>query len=59
VLLADPVPRLLSRARWVQREPVAALVLCQAVGLAAGLSLLGAGLEVALRRSGRWRHWSR
>ncbi|WP_157970738.1 M56 family metallopeptidase [Nakamurella deserti] len=52
VLLADPVPRLLSRARWVEREPVAALVLWQAVGLAAGLSLLGAGLELAFHDHG-------
>ncbi len=52
VLLAVPVPRLLTRARWVQREPVAALVLWQAVGLAAGLSLLGAGLELAFHDHG-------
>lgn len=52
VLLAGPVPRLLTRARWVQREPVAALVLWQAVGLAAGLSLLGAGLELAFHDHG-------
>lgn len=52
VLLADPVPLLLSRARWVSREPVAALVLWQAVGLAAGLSLLGAGLEFAFHAHG-------
>jgi Zn-dependent protease with chaperone function len=50
VLLADPVPRLLIRAHWVRREPVAALVLWQAVGLAAGLSVLGAGLEFAFSR---------
>jgi Zn-dependent protease with chaperone function len=44
VLLAEPLSRALARARWTARDPTGALVLWQAVGLAGGLSLLGAGL---------------
>ena len=43
VALAEPVSRLLARARWPGRDPVGALLLWQAIGLAGGLALLGAG----------------
>ena len=46
--LLGPVPAYLARARWTAREPRAALVLWQAVGLAAGLALLGAAAAAAL-----------
>ena len=42
VLLAWPVPALLARARWPARDPVVALLCWQAVGLAGGLSIVGA-----------------
>ena len=42
VLLAWPVPALLSRAGWPARDPLAALVCWQAIGLAGGLSMIGA-----------------
>jgi Zn-dependent protease with chaperone function len=42
VLLAWPVPALLARARWPARDPVVALLCWQAVGLAGGLSMVGA-----------------
>ena len=42
VLLAWPVPALMGRARWPARDPVVALVCWQAVGLAGGLSIVGA-----------------
>jgi Zn-dependent protease with chaperone function len=42
VLLAWPVPRALGRAGWPRRDPVVALVCWQAVGLAGGLSVIGA-----------------
>lgn len=48
VLLIGPVPALLSRAAWVQREPRAVLVLWQALGLAGGLAAGGAVLAAAL-----------
>ena len=41
-LLAWPVPALLARARWPRRDPVVALVCWQAIGLAGGLSMIGA-----------------
>ncbi|TFV53228.1 M56 family metallopeptidase [Blastococcus sp. TF02A-35] len=41
-LLAWPVPALLARARWPVRDPLVALVCWQAVGLAGGLSMVGA-----------------
>ncbi|WP_432544576.1 M56 family metallopeptidase [Kineococcus sp. SYSU DK002] len=44
LLLAGPVPALLARARWTWQVPRAALVLWQAVALAAVLATLGAGL---------------
>lgn len=43
LLLAGPIPELLSRARWTSRTPRAALVLWQSVAVAAVLSALGAG----------------
>ncbi|MFB9376573.1 M56 family metallopeptidase [Kineococcus gynurae] len=44
LVLAGPVPALLARATWTHRVPRAALVLWQAVALAAVLATLGAGL---------------
>ncbi len=41
-LLAWPVPALLARSRWPRRDPLVALVCWQAVGLAGGLSMIGA-----------------
>lgn len=41
-LLAWPVPALLDRARWTRRDPWVALLCWQAVGLAGGLSIIGA-----------------
>lgn len=52
-LLAVPVPAMLARARWPARNPKLALVCWQAVGLAGGLSLLGAGLSLAASGPGR------
>lgn len=48
VLLAEPVPRALAAARWPARSPRAALVLWQAVGLAAGVTAIGAGVVYGL-----------
>ena len=47
VALAGPLPVALSRARWPRRDPRAALVAWQAVGLGGGLAILGAGLTLA------------
>lgn len=47
LLLAGPVPTLLSRQTWPYRTPRAALVLWQAIALAAVLSAFGAGLATA------------
>src|SRR5918997_56338 len=41
-LLAWPVPALLARAAWPRRDPLTALLCWQAVGLAGGLSMIGA-----------------
>jgi len=41
-LLAWPVPVLLARAGWPGRDPLVALVCWQAIGLAGGLSIIGA-----------------
>jgi hypothetical protein len=41
-LLAWPAPALLARARWPRRDPLVALVCWQAIGLAGGLSIIGA-----------------
>jgi Zn-dependent protease with chaperone function len=48
VLLAEPVARLLAAARWPVRAPRPALVLWQALGLAAGLAAIGAGITYGL-----------
>ena len=42
-LLAEPVSRALAAAHWPARDPVGALLVWQAVGLAGGLALVGAG----------------
>ncbi|WP_152545465.1 M48 family metalloprotease, partial [Microbacterium sp. CH12i] len=51
LLLAWPVPIWLARAGWPMRAPVIALLVWQGVGLAGGLSMIGAlaliGLAVA------------
>lgn len=49
LLLAGPVPGLLARATWPHRNPRAALVLWQAVALAAVLSAFSCGLAIASR----------
>ena len=48
VLLAWPVPVFLARAGWPRRHPRAAIALWQAVGVAGGLSLIGAPLVVGV-----------
>jgi len=47
-VLAVPVPTLLAGADWARHSPRAALVLWQAIGLASGLAVIGAGLAVAV-----------
>ena len=47
MLLAGPVPALLSRSTWPYRAPRAALVLWQAVAIAAVLSAFSSGLAIA------------
>lgn len=57
LLLAGPVPWLLLRWPALRRTPAAALVLWQAVALAAVLAALGAGLSLLtalIRHSGSW-----
>ncbi|OBK10351.1 M56 family metallopeptidase [Mycobacterium asiaticum] len=49
VLLAGPTPALLARAAWPLRAPRAAMVLWQAVALAAVLSTFSAGIAIASR----------
>ncbi|WP_067689586.1 M56 family metallopeptidase [Nocardia jejuensis] len=49
LFLAGPAPALLSRATWPYRSPRAALVLWQAIALAAVLSAFGSGLAIASR----------
>lgn len=49
VLLTGPVPAMLARARWPLRAPRAAMVLWQAVALAAVLSAFSAGIAIATR----------
>lgn len=49
LLLAGPVPSALSKAEWPHRAPRAALVLWQAVAIAAVLSAFSAGLAIASR----------
>lgn len=48
VVLAWPVPLVLSRARWTSRSPFAAMVLWQCIALAGGLSIIGAMLVFGL-----------
>jgi Zn-dependent protease with chaperone function len=48
VLLAEPVSRALAGAHWPARDPVGALLVWQAVGLAGGLALLGSGVVYGL-----------
>lgn len=48
IVLAEPASRWLAMARWPERDPVAALLLWQSIGLAGGLALLGAGLIYGL-----------
>jgi Zn-dependent protease with chaperone function len=48
VLLLGPAPAALARARWVSGEPRAALVLWQALGLAAGLAAVGGMLALGV-----------
>jgi Zn-dependent protease with chaperone function len=49
VMLVGPVPDLLSRAHWPLRAPRAAIVLWQAVAVAAVLSAFSAGIAIASR----------
>ena len=61
-LLAWPVPAALARAGWPGRDPLTALLCWQAVGLAGGLSIIGALLVHGLAPWGHslpeaWWHW--
>ncbi|MBV8930736.1 MAG: M56 family metallopeptidase [Mycobacteriaceae bacterium] len=49
LLLVGPVPAVLARATWPQRAPRAAIVLWQAIALAAVLSAFSAGIAIASR----------
>ena len=49
VLLTGPAPALLARASWPLRAPRAAVVLWQAIALAAVLSAFSAGIAIATR----------
>jgi Zn-dependent protease with chaperone function len=49
VLLVGPAPALLARATWPLRAPRAAVVLWQAIALAAVLSAFSAGIAIATR----------
>ena len=46
LVLAGPIPAVLARARWPYRSPRAALVLWQAIALAAVLSAFSSGLAI-------------
>lgn len=48
VILAWPAPVSLSRAHWPRRSPATAMILWQAIGLAGGLSMIGAMLTWGL-----------
>jgi Zn-dependent protease with chaperone function len=52
IVLAWPVPILLSRAQWAARSPFTAMVLWQAIALAGGLSMIGAMLVYGLEPIG-------
>jgi Zn-dependent protease with chaperone function len=54
LVLAEPASRWLAAAAWPERDPVGGLLLWQAVGLAGGLSLVGAGLVFGLAPFGSW-----
>jgi Zn-dependent protease with chaperone function len=49
VMLVGPVPGVLSRAKWPLRAPRAAMVLWQAIAMAAVLSAFSAGIAIASR----------
>jgi Zn-dependent protease with chaperone function len=49
VMLVGPVPTLLARATWPLRAPRAAMVLWQAIAVAAVLSAFSAGIAIASR----------
>lgn len=49
LLLVGPVPEVLARMSWPMRAPRAAVVLWQAIALAAVLSAFSAGLAIAVR----------
>jgi len=53
LILAWPVPVLLSRAQWPARSPFTAMVLWQAIALAGGLSMIGAMLVYGLEPIGK------
>lgn len=52
IVLAWPVPILLSRAQWPARSPFTAMILWQAIALAGGLSMIGAMLVYGLEPIG-------
>ncbi len=52
IVLAWPVPILLSRAQWPARSPFTAMLLWQAIALAGGLSMIGAMLVYGLEPAG-------
>jgi len=49
LVLSGPVPAVLARASWPMRAPRAAIVLWQAIALAAVLSAFSAGIAIASR----------
>jgi Zn-dependent protease with chaperone function len=49
LVLSGPVPAMLARASWPMRAPRAAIVLWQAIALAAVLSAFSAGIAIASR----------
>ncbi|MGZ8813282.1 MAG: M56 family metallopeptidase, partial [Mycobacterium sp.] len=49
LVLSGPVPAMLARATWPSRAPRAAIVLWQAIALAAVLSAFSAGIAIASR----------
>lgn len=51
LLLAGPVPWAMARLPWLRRTPAAAMLLWQAVTLAAVLAALGAGLSLVTDRA--------
>jgi hypothetical protein len=56
-LVAVPLSGWFARVPWTTREPVAALLVWQAVGLSGGLAVLTAELTLAASgQDGPWRH---